>query len=148
MDKRASNHKDKVAVERKGFGERSDCAVVATANVCGISYEEAHAALKRFGRQDRKGTNFEGTTKPAIESLGFKVERVRVTEMMAHLPGRLANRRYLTSNLIEKFPNVTKDGNYLFRTKGHILAGVKGTNCDNLDKSSRRIRSAWKVTKI
>ena len=51
---------------RKGsFGknENNDCAVVAVAIVCGVSYDVAHAELKRCGRKDRKGPTIASRSK-------------------------------------------------------------------------------------
>lgn len=118
------------------INENKDCAVVAAAIVTQSDYFAAHALLKLFGREDRKGTCFERTTKRAIESLGFKVERVENSLQ--------ENGSRYTPKTIGK---MCKDGHYLCRVKGHIFAVVDGQVMDWTEGRRHRIYAVYKVFK-
>lgn len=64
-----------VTEQSRHHNETNDCAVKAVAIACNVAYSTAHAALKKHGRRDRKGT-FHYTTFEAIKELGFKADRV------------------------------------------------------------------------
>lgn len=115
--------------------ENNDCAVVATAVVTQSDYASAHALLKKFGREDRKGTIFHSTTKVAIESIGFKLELVS--------PLKADGSRY-TPKTIAK---VCNDGFYLCRVKGHIFAVANGQVMDWTEGRAHRINFIYKVIK-
>jgi hypothetical protein len=115
--------------------ENNDCAVVATAVVTQSDYSYAHALLKNFGRQDRKGTNFYSTTKVAIESIGFRLEVVN--------PLKADGSRY-TPKTISK---ICQDGFYLCRVKGHIFAVANGQVMDWTEGRAHRINFIYKVIK-
>lgn len=57
----------------KEYNEHNDCAVVAVAVSCDVSYEKAHAAVKEAGRKDRRRCWFNDHCRPAIEALGFEI---------------------------------------------------------------------------
>jgi hypothetical protein len=118
------------------FKENKDCAVIATAIVTRTSYEEAHALLKKFGRQNGRGTKFMSITQPAIESIGYTVTEVKNNKQQ--------NGSYYTPKTIGQ--KLTK-GYYLCRVKGHIFAVVNGEVLDWTKGRRHRIIAINQVTK-
>lgn len=115
--------------------ENKDCAVVAAAIVTQSDYASAHELLKKFGRKDRKGTVFHTTTKPAIESLGFRLELVNNLQ---------PNGSRYTPKTVAK---ACQEGYYLCRIKGHIFAVVDGQVMDWTEGRKHRINFIYKVLK-
>ncbi len=121
---------------RDKMNEKRDCAVIATALTCQVTYETAHAALKAAGRKDRKGTQFPTTTVPAIKALGYQVTEV------------LSNRQPNGSRYTPKtIGNKLKEGYYLCRCARHIFAVVNGMVLDHSQGSNRRITQIYEVSK-
>lgn len=92
------------------FGERRDCAVIATAVVTGVSYKEAHQILGLFGRKDKDGTPVDVTNR-AISALGFKIIHHK-----GWVPGQLPDGR---SNYLYRTP---PPGSPLRKAKTYISA--------------------------
>lgn len=55
------------------FKEVRDCGVRALAVATGLTYDEAHAALKKTGRKNRKTTYIGKNVEPALSALGFEM---------------------------------------------------------------------------
>ncbi len=53
--------------------EHNDCGVKAVAVATGVSYEEAHAAMKNAGRKNRRTSWVYDHVKPALHELGFEM---------------------------------------------------------------------------
>lgn len=134
--------------DRAKLNETNDCTVVATAAVCGISYEEAHAACAKFGRKARKGMKRPQYLE-AIKSLGFVVETVSMRDIIAKYPGNHKNLKSITTHHPARFNNVWRDGNnYLLNQKAHVSACVNGELHDWAVGRMKRVIFAYKVTKI
>lgn len=116
--------------------ENKDCAVVAVSVVGRMSYFDAHALLKSFGRRNRKGTRFHSQTKPALESAGYEVTPVK--------RNRQPNGSCYTPKTIG---DKLKKGYFLCRCKGHIFAVVNGKVEDWTDGRKHRITEIWQVKK-
>lgn len=113
--------------------ETNDCAVKAVAVVTNEDYDEAHEVCQRFGRRPRRGTNFSYTTKPAVQNLGFEVERVHAD---------------LTGTFVRKLPErLSARKTYLVRTAGHILAVKGGQVVDWTAGRANRVKAIYEVRK-
>lgn len=116
--------------------ETKDCAVIALSIVGRVSYYDAHAVLKSFGRRPRKGTQFYSQTKPALESMGFELTKVKRDRQKS-------GSCYTPKTIGEKL----KKGYFLCRCKGHIFAVVNGKVEDWSDGRKHRITEIWQVKK-
>lgn len=115
------------------LNERKDCAVIAVAAACQVSYNEAHEALKLFGRLNKKGTNF-AITHAAIRYLGY-----RLIELES-----IKNGHQLTPRTISQ---VAINGLYICRTRGHIFAVKDGQVLDWTKNRCHRIKKFYKIEK-
>ena len=112
------------------MNENNDCAVVALAIVCNVSYAVAHAELKKLGRKDRKGTFFHHTAQ-AVKNLGKSLQYVSARSFIDTYPGVHKNLKHVTTHHPRRFnkcfdPSKT----YLFQTRRHILAVKNGETKD------------------
>lgn len=115
-------------------GDKNFCAPLAISIVAEISPLEAQVACILQGRKKGKGTVFHTQTKPALEELGFDVERIYI--------------KAKTVKTIEKELAAKKDGGkYLIRVKRHILAFSEGKVQDWSKGSLKRVYKVYKVTK-
>lgn len=118
------------------MGEHKDCAVIAVALTCKVSYEKAHAALKACGRRDRSGTPF-NVTEAAVRKLGYKINRYK---RMRQAGGS----RYTPKTIGGRL----RKGRYLCRVRGHIFAVVDGQVMDWTAGRNHRIEHFYRVTKV
>lgn len=133
--------------DRARLNETNDCTVVATAAVCGISYEEAHAICAKFGRKTRKGMRRVQYLE-AIRSLGFEVEAVPVFKIIAKYPGNHKNLKSITTHHPARFNNVWRDGsNYLLNSNGHVSACINGELHDWAVGRMKRVIYVYRVSK-
>lgn len=134
--------------DRARLNETNDCTVVATAAVCGISYEEAHAACAKFGRKARKGMR-RAQYLEAIKSLGFEVEAMSLRDIIAKYPGTHKNLKSITTHHPARFNNVWRDGGrYLLNSNGHVSACINGELHDWAVGRMKRVISVYRVRKI
>ena len=112
------------------FNETNDCSVKAVSISCDVPYIVAHTALKKNGRQKRRGA-LESMIRKSFIDLGFKSEPIRTTAA--------------TVKTLENDPAVQK-GYFVALVYGHILAIVNGKVEDHSEGSMRRIRQVYKVT--
>ena len=125
------------------FNEQNDCSVKAVALICNISYSDAHALLKKFGRKDRDGTR-RTITRDAIESMGIKLVRVKRDFFISQYP------KYTSTTVTTKhpktFPDVWKNGKmYLCHTVDHDLVINDGVTCDWSHNRHLRIKTIFEV---
>lgn len=131
--------------EDSNINDTNDCAVVAVAAVCGVSYKEAHEAFAAHGRKQRKGVRH-GTTGAVVRSFGFELRKVDLQEMIDRYPGAHKKLLNVTTHHPERFNSVWADGKrYLFTTRGHVLAVVDGRNCDWTKGRAMRVLWAYEV---
>ena len=107
--------------------ERHDCAVRALAVAADISYDEAHAALKRNGRKDKRAT-YPASTRGVAAEYGFVEEPEKRGKTLA------------------QFTRQQPVGRYLVRIRNHALAVVDGVVHDWPDTSGprSRVRAAYR----
>ena len=135
----------KLQGESKAYNENNDCAVKAVAVVTGISYAEAHAALKAEGRKDRDGT-YNRDTKAAIKKLGFDCENVPYTPFVELLHSKGWTVKNLTTKTLSRYMKdfikaglIEADGTYLVSTNRHILGVDSGQVIDWSESRSLRV---------
>ncbi len=108
--------------------ETNDCAVIAVAVACKVSYKEAHAACRRAGRKARRGM-FLHQIKTAINILGHDFESVEEWK------GKTT-----------KTITVPREDNYLAVTSNHAIGIHFGLVKDYSDRKNMRIKSLYKIT--
>ena len=110
--------------------ENNDCSVKAVSIACDVPYRVAHKALKKYGRQSRRGSRLP-MIYASCEILGFKMEKVaHIAKTVGQLP---------------RDPH-TQNGFYMAHVSGHILAIVNGKVEDWSEGSKRIVRGLYKVT--
>lgn len=117
-------------------GERNDCAVVATANVLGIPYSDAHDLLAKYGRKIRQGTKdyvSEGALQEAAATC--TTERPSVPAVSTGFFNR--TNRPTVAQLERSLP---KDQRFWISAGGHAFAYVNGVHLDNLSEPRMRSR--------
>ena len=127
---------DEISKEAEKFGEDNDCAVRAVAILLGSSYKRAHALLQKFGRRNKKGTNFHNITRPALESQGFKVVAISDRDPL---------NKAKTIRTVERLLKFRRRERFLIRTSGHILAARDGKVHDWTKGRCHRIVAIHKV---
>lgn len=119
-----------IEVSRK-FKEHNDCTVKAWVNCFDCSYEKAHAWLKRFGRQNRRGPTMD-KLQAALESC--KIAKVRIG------PYSRGNRITLSN-----FCKTHNKGRYYVVVRGHALCVKDGVVYDHSDGFRRQVIFAARV---
>lgn len=128
--------------------ETNDCAVVAVAAACGVSYDEAHGVLAAAGRKNRKGT-YPCLTYAAIAHFGFKLTRVPPEHFISRYPGVHSKLRSVTTHHMDRFPRVWADGHtYLIHVTRHVLAVVDGVNMDWSRGCAKRAQRIYRLDRI
>ena len=107
--------------------ETNDCAVIAVAVACKVSYKEAHAACRRAGRRPRKGM-FLHEIKRAVNILGFDFEAV-----------------YKWKGKTTKTITVPRKDNYLAVTSNHAIGIHFGLVKDYSDRKNLRITNLYRI---
>lgn len=95
----------------RAFGERNDCAVVATSVVTNEGYPKVHELYKKAGRRKRCGTQWIHTM-AVMAQLGVKMHDVTQS-----FPGKTVR---------SVAPQLHKDRVYLIRTAKHVLGIIDG----------------------
>lgn len=141
-----------LSIDARIIGETNDCAVKAVAIVCGISYHEAHAELKKQGRKARCGT-YRHQTRAAIEALGFKITEWTFMEMQQFIesryPGNHKGLKSITSHHPRRFPKAWANchPNMLFFSSSHVMAVKDGEVKDWAINNALRIQKIWEIEK-
>lgn len=137
--------------ESNKLGEANDCAVVAVALACDVSYAAAHARLVELGRKLRKGTR-RTLTENAIRSFGFTVrywsfrERVAMVDSYPEPHRRVL--KSITSHHPRRFPAAWANvGTVLLFSARHVLCFKKGTVLDWSINKALRINEVWEIRK-
>ena len=127
-------------------GEANDCSIKAVAIVCGVTYEQAKAALAAAGRKDRKGA-YTHQIHAAVAALGKKVERANIQDIIAQYPkGHRDVLKNITTHHPARFNKVWSNGkSYLAYNGSHVTAIVDGTNHDWTVGCARRIYALYEV---
>ena len=118
-----------VSSTRTSLRETRDCAVIAVAAVCNVEYGVSHATLKKNGRKNRTGTYF-NTIRDSVTELGFNIE--------------LINTGAKTVSTIADY--LPRNGNFLVRVSGHILAVSDGKVLDWTAGRRHRVQNVYAIT--
>lgn len=130
------------------YNESNDCSVIAVAAACDVSYEIAHATLKRLGRRNRSGT-YIYTSQDAIKALGYEIEIIQPQWFIQQYPGNHKRAKNVTTHHPQRYNKVWKDGcNYILSSKTHMLAVIDGKNVDWSKGRSIRANRIWRITKV
>jgi len=125
--------------------EQGDCAVIAVAMACNVSYEDAHTALARYGRKFGQGTPTH-IIWAAMRALGKDVRALSSRQFINEYPRPHNTLRGVTSHHPRRFAKVWKDGQtYLFLTASHILACVDGQVHDWSVNRALRVNVVYQV---
>ena len=97
------------------YDEEDDCAVIATAAVCGITYKKAHTMCKKAGRKNKDGM-LTYTMIRMLEENGYYIES-------NILHPKQPNGHGYTAKTIEKALKLNK--RYLVFLKDHVFAMIE-----------------------
>ena len=112
--------------------EKGDCAVKAIAVAAKWEYREAHAALKKHGRCDGKGTK-KGLVEAVLELAGYSVTEIDRSKVWAKTITNIKN------------DELFSHGTYIVRTRGHVLCVVDGKPVDWTAGRRHRIKQVFRV---
>ena len=132
----------KLSNETARMGETNDCSVKAVAVVTGLSYAEAHALCRQFGRRNRKGM-FPIQYHAAIKSLGFTIEKL----IAGNANGSTSHRLMKCKTIVTLGRNLPKRGVFLVRVRGHVLAARAGKIHDWTEGRRHRIEAIYRVSR-
>lgn len=129
-------------------GEKNDCTVKAIATVTGATYEVAHAALAKHGRENGKGC-VQIIQDLALADLGFNIKRVDVrSRFISNYPGIHKTLKSATTHHMKRFNHVWADGKtYLVYVRAHVAAVVNGVNLDWTVGRAKRVIALYEITK-
>ena len=148
--------------------EKNDCVVRAIANVCGVSYDEAHKfCSETFGRKQGQGTQLFSFIMKQIKGIKFngpaqlslfddnngKVVNVKHIGDMPKAGGKLINPKYKHKKVaftVKEFARRFNKGNYIVAVNKHALAICDGVIVDNsnyqTDGYRRVVESAFRIS--
>lgn len=127
----------KTSKQREGYNETDDCTVIAVAIAGKVSYDMAHAVLKKCGRKDRDGASVRAVS-AALRSMGAEDIELDIEKL------RMKNKGVgLTPNNILKV--LSKYKNYIAFTHNHVLAIRKGVVEDWTDGKRHKIVEVYEV---
>ena len=131
--------------------ERNDCAVKAVAIVCDVTYDEAQAMLKRFGRKDGDGTSF-FAIREAVKAFGKTPREWSYLDWQAFIqlyPGRAKELSWITTHHPVRYKKVWDakiNTPVLLFTRGHVAAYRDGKLHDWSVGRALRAWSIWSIT--
>ena len=138
-------HQDRVAHVATRMGETNDCAVRALALVLRISYETAHSALERAGREFQDGTP-RGVTETAIALLGFRIRRRWSPTRLALVTGRRG--RPSTAHALLDPEAWAEVPDMLLFVHRHVAALVDSKVEDWTQNHAAPIEEGWELMRI
>lgn len=140
-----ANEFSQLCAESRAFGENKDCSVKAVALAAGVTYAEAHAAMKAQGRKDRKGAYNDQINK-AVESFGKKLVRINLRSKIDQYPGVHKNLRNVTTFHPARFPKAWEDNKtYIAYISGHVLTIINGKTVDWTASRAKQIYAMYEV---
>jgi hypothetical protein len=133
MKEHKHDFKKLVHVAFKYYKENNCCTVIAVAVAANIGFGKAYHAMKREGRQDRRGAYF-AQYESALNKLGYRVEPSEV---------------YMGKTLVSAKRICPKRGTFLIRSAGHVTCIRDGVMVDWAeDRNSRkRVKVVYEVIK-
>jgi len=151
--KQQSKHEGYLAMKdapERDPATRADCAVMALANACEVSYGRAQALLANLGRKRNEGTPIALIRKAGV-ALGFALVRVPLENFIACYPKPHRDvLKSVTSHHPDRFPNAIcwAESTYLMSTAGHVLCIKDGKNLDWSRSRALRAESMDLVVKV
>lgn len=121
-------------VYRLSLKETDDCAVMSLALATGISYQEAHEALKIEGRKNCQGT-YAFQIEKAAQRFGFK---------LVMLP---KEHRYYKAKTIRSLQKKILAGSFIVASTRHFSAIVDCEVEDWANNTCKRIQIIYKIEK-
>lgn len=104
--------------------EKLDCIVRALALAIPMSYDEAHATAKRYGRKDRH----------------------RFYDMGKHMSNLTGGRPCSRSGSVGKFAQLHPFGRFIIRVSGHAFALIDGVAYDAREVNEQKhVKGAWRI---
>jgi len=129
----------------RSMGETNDCSVKAVALACNVRYEDAHRALARQGRKNRRGSSTSAILR-AIKSLGFTAHWIPDQHFINQYPKSHQILKGCTTHHPERFNKVWADGEtYVMFTSCHVLTIVDGVNHDWTKGRAKRSQGIYQV---
>lgn len=125
-------HTLQVFKDSESKGEYRDCAVKALAIAAEWEYAEAHAALRKLGRLDNKGTK-KGLVESVLSLAGYSITVIPLRRVRAK-----------TVTTIER-DTLFKNGVFIVRTAGHVLCVRNGVPLDWTNGRRHRIKAVFQV---
>lgn len=139
---------NRLHADSRAQGEDNDCTVKAISVVTGVSYEEAHAALKAAGRKDGRGTHRINQVH-ALASLGYKMVRIPTRSIIEAYPGVHRNLQSVTTHHPERFSDAWADmPPCLLYSNRHVSAFRDGELHDWAKGRALRCYEVMRVVKI
>ncbi len=120
-----------------GSGERRDCAVRAATIAAGREYVEVHRIFWSYGRKPRRSTPLRIFMQVA-EHLGA----VETLAAAGYRVGPLGTGE--KSPTLSRFAATHREGRYVVRVRGHMLAVIDGVVHDHSQQPRRRVLQAWR----
>lgn len=131
---------------RLAMKEHNDCAVVSVMLATGLPYVEVHHAMRKHGRPHRRGM-YSVHCIEAIKSLGFRLEPVKIQEVIKAMPAPANKARHLTTMNIAKHGKDLLPGSYFIFINGHFLCVKDGRVLDWSHGYPRRVKLMYKLVK-
>ena len=143
------------------MGERQDCAVIAIALACDVSYGDAHEALRIYGRESGRGSSLDQMLS-ALELLGAEVERTLFMKAGGRYDTRRADYGQLATDTFKEMPvrwvstmptpgNIARTGlvdprkRYVAITATHAFAVIGAEVLDWTAGRRHRIQYLWQI---
>ena len=135
--------------ETASRGEHNDCTVKALAVAARIPYSEAHEALRRRGRRNRKGFYTYEIVKE-LDERGFTVKKINIERFMSEwYPRSLKHLQNITLRHFVKFPSIFGEYRFLAKVKGHVAMYDGGNGLvDWSVNSSKRVTDLYMVLDV
>jgi len=141
------------------MNERQDCTVIAIAIACGVTYQEAHKALKDAGRRSRCGCK-PAVSKKAIKALGYTVRQWTAREKQAMMRSYGLPPSKRVTNITTHHPRQTSQtdqvsdawqdthSNMIFATSKHMLAFKDHEVHDWSINRALYVKMVWEIDKV
>lgn len=131
--------------DRSKMKETKDCTVIALAQLCGLTYLQAHKAMAKHGRKPKRGAS---NLTNAINDQSYRLKHIDPAVFIAKYPGRHSTLKHITTHHMSRFAEVWDDGNdYLLRCRNHVAVIIAGSNHDWSQTRKMHIQQIFKVTK-
>ena len=128
------------------YGETNDCTVLALAAAGNVTYEEAHAALKKHGRKNRKGPKAQTVIVNGQRHVGCHAFQEACRELGIGFRVMASEEFDAKTMTTAERDRKLSNGRFVAYVRGHVAAIVDGTVVDWTQGRRHRIRSVWQLT--